>query len=307
MADLILHHYDLSPFAHKARLVMGLKGLAWKSVEIPMVMPKPDLMPLTGGYRKTPVLQIGADIYFDTSLIAEVLEARAPTPSLFPGGTAGHAAALTAWADQNLFLPCVNYTMSLICDRMPADFFADRAAMRGEGPPDLEKLKAAGPRLLAQTRQQLAVVETMLADGRAYLMGDEPGLADFAVYHPIWMMRNSGRRAAATLEPWPLITAWAERIDAIGEGAREELDAKEALTVAKAAEPTPSTASIDDPDAPAVGARVTLQTADRAPEPVRGEVVSVGRHEIAIKREDPAIGTVAVHAPRAGFIVRPAT
>ena len=72
MADadsLILHHFNASPFSEKIRLVMGLKGLNWVSVVIPSIMPKPDLTPLTGGYRRTPVLQIGADIYCDTQLI----------------------------------------------------------------------------------------------------------------------------------------------------------------------------------------------------------------------------------------------
>lgn len=305
MADPILHHYDLSPFAYKGRAIMGLKGVAWKSVEIPLIMPKPDLMPLTGGYRKTPVLQIGADIYFDTSLIAEVMEARQPSPTLYPGNSAGLTAALSAWSDQNLFLPCVNYVMSVNCDRMPAEFFADRAAMRGDPPPDLEKLKAATPRLLAQVRQLLGVVDTMLADGRPFVMGDEPGLADLAIYHPIWMIRGSGRRVAAALEPWSRITGWADRLDAIGQGDRTELEAKEALAIAKAAEPAPLPASIEDPDAPAVGTMVALQTADRVPEPVVGEVVFVGRNEIAIRREDPAVGTVVVHAPRLGFTARP--
>ena len=57
MADIILHHYDISPYAQKVRLGLGLKGLAWVSVELPVIMPKPNLTALTGGYRKTPVLQ----------------------------------------------------------------------------------------------------------------------------------------------------------------------------------------------------------------------------------------------------------
>ena len=73
MAELVLHHFDWSPYAEKVRVLLGIKGLAWRSVQIPMVMPKPDLTALTGGYRKTPVLQVGADIYCDTSLIADVL------------------------------------------------------------------------------------------------------------------------------------------------------------------------------------------------------------------------------------------
>lgn len=51
---------------------------------IPPVMPKPDLVALTGGYRKTPVLQVGADVYCDTALIARRLEQEKAVPALFP-------------------------------------------------------------------------------------------------------------------------------------------------------------------------------------------------------------------------------
>jgi hypothetical protein len=46
-----------SPFSEKVRLVLGYKQLAWKSVIVPAIMPKPDVVALTGGYRKTPFLQ----------------------------------------------------------------------------------------------------------------------------------------------------------------------------------------------------------------------------------------------------------
>ena len=96
MTDIIiLHHYDISPYSEKVRLGLGLKGLAWASVEIPVIMPKPDLTALTGGYRKAPVLQIGADIYCDSQLIMRELERRHPSPSFYPAGR-GTADAL-AW------------------------------------------------------------------------------------------------------------------------------------------------------------------------------------------------------------------
>ena len=84
MNNIVLHHYPASPFAEKARLMLGYKGLAWKSVFIPMVMPKPDVMALTGGYRKTPILQVGADIYCDTALIAQALDELVSAPALMP-------------------------------------------------------------------------------------------------------------------------------------------------------------------------------------------------------------------------------
>ena len=104
MADIILHHYDTSPYSEKVRLGFGLKGLAWASVELPQIMPKPNLTALTGGYRKTPVLQIGADIYCDSQLIMRELERRYPTPSFYPAGR-GAADALAWWAEKTMFLP----------------------------------------------------------------------------------------------------------------------------------------------------------------------------------------------------------
>src|SRR5260221_13392170 len=87
MAEIILHHYDRSPFSEKVRLVFGLKGVSWRSVDIPRWMPKPELMPLTGGYRKTPVMQIGAHTYCDTR--RRLREGRRPLPQPAPFGAGG--------------------------------------------------------------------------------------------------------------------------------------------------------------------------------------------------------------------------
>jgi glutathione S-transferase len=139
MSDLILHHYPTSPFAEKVRLILGHKQLAWKSVFIPMIMPKPDLTALTGGYRKTPVLQIGADIYCDTALICDVLEPLAPTPTLYPDAVNGAARIVTQWADTALFTAAMAYNfqpagVAQVFAGAPAEgvqaFVADRTAMR---------------------------------------------------------------------------------------------------------------------------------------------------------------------------------
>ena len=39
MSEPILHHYAISPFAEKVRLILGFKQLVWRSVLIPPVMP----------------------------------------------------------------------------------------------------------------------------------------------------------------------------------------------------------------------------------------------------------------------------
>ena len=101
--DLILHHYPQSPVAEKVRKVLGMKGLAWRSVEIPRLPPKPELMPLTAGYRLTPVLQIGADVYCDSQRIIREIDRRHVDPTLFPASGAGMPWALSRWSDQAFF------------------------------------------------------------------------------------------------------------------------------------------------------------------------------------------------------------
>lgn len=307
MPDFILHHYDSSPFAQKARWYFGLKKLPWKSVVIPMVMPKPLLMPMTGGYRKTPILQIGADVYFDTSLIAAEIERRQPAPTFFPAGGEGMAAVWSAWADQNLFLPAANFSLANLADRLPADFFEDRAKMMNRPVTPVEKMKAALPLFKSQMYLQLDRLTDVFSDGRKFLLGDAPGLADLAAAHPLWMVgMNSGKRVAAGLDPYPTVRAWVERVAAVGDGPRSEMSGEEALAIAKAATPETPRASEAVEGAPALGARVSVQTEDRAPEPVKGEVVLVRRNEIAIRRTDPEAGDIVIHVPRVGFIVRPA-
>ena len=100
---IVLHHFDRSPFSEKIRVVFGFKGLSWRSVRIPPIMPKPDLMPLTGGYRRTPVMQIGADVFCDTQIIIREIERRFPSPTLFPPGAAGAPWALSSWTDRAFF------------------------------------------------------------------------------------------------------------------------------------------------------------------------------------------------------------
>ena len=106
MADIILHHYATSPFSELLRVALGHKGLAWKSVIIPSIAPKPDLTPLTGGYRKTPVLQIGADIYCDTAIAIEAIEAIKPEPTFYPAPLGRAGAFIAMWASSTSTTSC---------------------------------------------------------------------------------------------------------------------------------------------------------------------------------------------------------
>ncbi|QQS14212.1 MAG: glutathione S-transferase family protein [Rhodospirillales bacterium] len=306
MPDIILHHYPTSPYAEKVRVILGLKGLPWRSVTIPNVMPKPDLMPLTGGYRKTPVLQIGADVYCDTQIIARALQSRFPALPLTPAGHEGVAEALSFWADRTLFWAAVGVVMGELGDKMPEAFKKDRSEFSGRSF-DAGFLKSAQPMARDQVYAGLTHVETMLSDGRAFLLGGQPSLADVAVYNPVWFMRARLGENASPLDGLPRVGAWAGRMARFGHGAPVEMSSAEALDVAKAAEPeTPAGVDPADPRGLAAGAAVTVTPDDTGKVPVSGELVTLNATEIAVRRAHERTGTVVVHFPRAGYIVAPA-
>ena len=172
MNDLILHHYDFSNFAEKARLMLGFKGLAWRGVEQPPILPKPDLTPLTGGYRRIPVLQEGADLWCDTRLIARELERRVPEPTLFPAATSGAAEAIAWWAEHQFMRPVALFVSGINADHMPAGLHEDRARLHGLPPPSIEAVRKAAVRNLHLVRPQIQWLADMLHDGRPYLLGD---------------------------------------------------------------------------------------------------------------------------------------
>jgi glutathione S-transferase len=300
LAELILHHFDLSPFAEKARLMLGLKRLSWRSVEIPMVMPKPELTALTGGYRKTPVLQIGADVYCDTRLIAAELEARHPEPTLFPSGSRGLAMALAAWSDRAFFEPGAGLSMGLNKRGLPQAVIEDRKAFFNFM--DFATLEADIPHLTTQLRAQADLVEQQLADGRPFLLGGAPGLADIHAYFPVWMARGHVPTCEAILARYERLAAWETRVRALGHGRRVECTAVEAHAAARAAVPAPG-GSVDPDDALglAAGDEVLVTPDDYGRDPVRGALVALALHEVVIRRAHPAVGSVHVHFPRIGY------
>jgi glutathione S-transferase len=298
-SELILHQYEGSPFSEKVRKALAHKRLSWRAVEQPMIMPKPDLVPLTGGYRRIPVLQIGADVYCDTQLIVRVLEERHPTPSLHAGGP-GTCHAWNLWADKMLFTAVVPVFFAELGGSLPQAFLDDRQKMMPDR--DLRAVAAAAPHAREQVRALVELIERQL-DAGPFLLGPEFSLADAACYHPLWFLRL-GERGRALLEPFPLVRAWMGVVSALGNGDPKPMAASEALAIARAATPLPGH-GIDpgEPNALRAGTRVTVTPDDYGFDPVEGELVTATRSEVAVARTDPGVGRVVVHFPRIGFRV----
>ncbi|MBX3491764.1 MAG: glutathione S-transferase family protein [Parvibaculum sp.] len=301
--SIILHQYDISPFSEKVRVVLGIKGLDWFACDEPVIMPKPELVALTGGYRKIPVMQIGADIYCDTQIIIRELERRFPEPSIFTGGDKGLGWGMGLWTDRSFFMAAVAVIFGNAPDAMGEDFKADRTKLMGR-PFDTEAMKAGAPLMAEQLRANFGWLEEQLADGRKFLMGEAPGIADANAYYNLAFIRWIVPAAMKSAEAMPHLATWEKRVTAIGHGNRQEISRDAALDIAKAA--TSGEAAKADPGEPnglKPGDKVTVMADDYGRDPIAGELVSSSAQHIALKRSDPRVGDVVVHFPRAGFLV----
>ena len=104
---LILHHYDASPYAEKIRLMFGAKHLRWQSVLSPPQPPRPNVDPLSGGYRRIPIAQIGADVFCDTFVIAQEVARLARAPELDPENASPEAKEILARAEGDVFFAAI--------------------------------------------------------------------------------------------------------------------------------------------------------------------------------------------------------
>jgi len=304
MTELILHHYLGSPFSEKVRLILGFKGMSWRSVIVPAIMPKPDVVALTGGYRRTPFMQIGADIYCDTALMCRVIDALNPEPPLYPESTSGVSEIIAQWADTTLFWIAVPYTMQpagiahILAGASPEAlkaFGADRAAMS----PHLRRATLADG--AAQLHTYLARLEHLLDDGRPFLLGALPSIADFSAAQSIWYIRRAPP-VAVLLDAYPRVNAWYEQVHSFGHGRYTPMTSAEAIGVA--AQGLTAATSFHAEPGLAEGDDVTVTPTDYAHDPVAGRLVGLSSNEVVIARTDERAGTVHVHFPRIAFQIK---
>lgn len=304
--DIYLHHYPPSLFSEKIRLLLGYLGLTWRSVIIPSIMPRPLLMPLTGGYRKTPVLQMGANVYCDTKIIARALARHCDDDELFAQGFTAHRVA--DWADTHLFQVCValNFAPEAVgaflgqLSREEAEAFRKDRAELSKGATIVRFSPDAAAAYLRHYLEELN--ESVTED---YLFGRRPSIADFSVYHCLWFLRNN-RVNAPLVERHGNVMVWMDRIAAFGHGRVEDSTGEAALAAAKAATPALPALQNAVPSGFELGQDVDVTPVDYGKVPVRGRLAAWSAEEIVIERESPETGPAMVHFPSPGFEVQAA-
>jgi hypothetical protein len=154
-------------------------------------------------------------------------------------------------------------------------------------------------------RPQIAAVESMLGDGRAWIAGDAPTIADLAVYHALWFITARTDRLAHELAPHARIRDWMAKVRAFGHGTPTAITAQEAIAEARAATPVESRPSSPQPEDPKPGDFVRIRADDYGRDAVEGELVFIDDREVALWRADPVAGELVVHFPRLGYDLRP--
>lgn len=299
--SIILHHYENSPYAEKIRLMFGFTNTRWHSLLSPVYPPRPNVDPLTGGYRRIPVAQIGADIFCDTALIAQEVAALTGRPALDPATVEGSALALMKQAEEKAFFAAVGAVPPLrLLGTMLRSFgpigtyrFAkDRSSLlRGGTSRPPAAAKAAGV-----LQSFLDALEARLAE-YPWVGGDAPSVADFACFHPLWLHVSCNRKPLAA---GANVLRWYKAVEEFGHGQRKEITQAEAFEAARSAEPRALPTSTEH-GLLQIGQVVQVAPLDYGVVPVTGTLAAVTENRIIVARESSEFGTLHVHFPRAGY------
>ncbi|EED30497.1 conserved hypothetical protein [gamma proteobacterium NOR5-3] len=303
---MILHHYESSPYAEKIRLMFGYTHSSWCSLISPAWPPRPNIDPLSGGYRRIPIAQRGADIFCDTALIAQEIAIANTNPSLDPYRTSGAALELMRHAESEAFFAAITSvpTLSLLGTLLKGfgplgayRFIKDRSGFL-KGGTSKPKAAADSKGIMGDLFETL---ENMLAT-QSWIDGDAPGIADFAVYHPIWLHLS----CSGNLPPAASKTRdWYESVSQFGHGERHEITQDQAFDAARGANPRalPASEALDDLE---LGQFIEIRPTDYGVVPVTGTLAAVTRERVILARKTERFGDLHVHFPRSGYALKAA-
>ena len=309
MAEIILHHYAQSPFSQKVRSYLGFKGLGWRSHIVPWVPPRNELSILTGGNRRIPVVQVGADILCDSTLILRTLEQLHPSPPISRlADTLIHPLARLWEPRQMIYLGAVRFLSREDVGGMFADdaertaFLKDRIGFMAPAS-DITKNGEFAPTAGAHVKLHANWLNNLLGTSGAFLGGERPSLADFSAFHGFWWLRP-GSAKADLLSPLDALWPWVDRMERLAGGAKpRSINSAGALALAHASQPAIDLPHAPNPGDPPLGARISVAPDDYGKDPSTGDLVSIGPDHVVLRRETLEAGVVHVHFPRWGYRV----
>ncbi|MEM7360452.1 MAG: glutathione S-transferase family protein [Pseudomonadota bacterium] len=301
--QLILHHYDLSPFSEKVRLMLGHCGLSWQSLISPAMPPRPNVDPLAGGYRRIPVAQIGADIFCDTRVITTEIARLSSKPDMAMENCSQEIFDFVEYTDGTIFMAAVRSGSPLRSIGLLLRHFSPWQAYRfikdRAGISQTSSLPGMSQGRAIKTMEAHKEDMNQRLQDSEFLFGDSPTIADFSAYHLLWFSHNI--RGGNLLGAYPKLQTWFDNMTAFGEGDRTEITQADAFAIAMDAKPRPIASA--DQDHELVGQRVEIKPTDYAKDAVTGELVGSCEDRWILARGTADFGTVHVHFPKTGFKV----
>jgi len=299
----ILYHYLASPYSEKLRLALGVTGIQWGSVIVPTQPPRPSLDIFLSGYRRIPVLQIGAHFYCDSALAFDALAG--VSDRLKPAGPLSKAdELLRRHAEDRIFFAVIAAAPPISVLRLLAQdlglfglfrFLKDRSdMMKGS---TVEKLsQRAAARLVEDFVMQL----NGLLKQDQFLGGAHVGYLDLCCYHPLWMASVINREMLSALPP--MVQAWMRRIAALGHGRSVLVSERQIYDRVTGDRFQDFVGELSG--AFARDSLVSVRPTDYARDSTEGHLVFMDEHQCVIKRNLPSGDAAFLHFPISGFEVR---
>ena len=299
----IFHHYPQSPIAEKIRITFGIMGMEWQSVQIPRIPPKPLLMPLTGGYRRTPVLQLGADIFCDSQTIAWQLGLQNSNAPAYQLSNKSLELILGSFGEAILFSLSVRVVLTTSMGKAPEEFIKDRGSLYFEPGWTVEEMKNSLPSILLQLQAAFDLINHHLLENGPFINGDIPSYSDAVVQHCVWFLCGRWEGGIDFIKPFDAVCKQREAISSLGHGISHDISAEQAL----------ETATKNIPNAPMGinckftgglrrGQRVKIRPNGRTSDPdVIGALRYLDETVIIIDYEHEETGQVAIHFPVLGY------
>jgi glutathione S-transferase len=185
-----IHHFAKSGHAHRALVFAQIAGIAHDAVPVDLAAgahKSPEFLAMNPN-GQVPVLEDGEVVVSDSNAILVYL-ARAYAPDWFPNTPAGEADVqrwLTLAAGEIAFGSCAARLITVFNAPLDVDFAAATAAKA------MQKLEQG-------------------LEGRDWLVGDRPTIADVATYS----YTAHAPEGNVSLDPYPNVRAWIARFEAL--------------------------------------------------------------------------------------------
>lgn len=305
---MILHRTLGSTYSQKIIALLGYTKTPWQSVIANKGMPRPVQEILVGSFaRRMPFLQIGADMYCDSDMIAMFIAEQTNHNEFKSTQLSLKEKDLIFSIENELFTAVlasvkpINFITGYfrtVPFKTALAFFKDRLQLKKENPDfDITRKK---------TRYEWEIIvreffkkfeEQLLLT--PFLSGKEkPNLVDFTAYTHVYYMNVLNRLKFANNTP--TIKEWLKRMNRFSIKNNNELSGTKAIEIAKNSTPLAIPTSLLN--SANINKQVTIPFNDflgsHITKPLQGVLKGEDDYKYIIARNHPQIGTVHIHIPK---------